>query len=239
CLAASAAAATKVDPIELKQGATTYKGFIAYDDTAKDKRPGILVIHEWWGCNEYAKHRATQLADLGYVAIAVDMYGDGKSTTDAAEAGKLSSAARADAAAFRDRINGWLGVLKARKEVDPGRTAAIGYCFGGSTALELARSGADVKAVVSFHGALGTKSPAAAGQVKAKVLACNGADDTFVSADERAKFQAEMKNAGVDLTWKDYPGAVHSFTNPDADSFKIPGVAYNKAADEQSWKAMQ
>ncbi len=236
---AAAAGEVRTEPIEFKDGGVSCRGWIAYDDTAKDKRPGVLVVHEWWGCNDYAKSRARQLAELGYVAIAVDMYGEGKTTTDPAEAGQCASTVRKDLAQLRSRINGWHDVMKDRPEVDPARTAAIGYCFGGSTVLELARSGADVDAVVSFHGALATRMPASPGSVKAKILVCNGEADTFVSAEEKDRFKKEMEAAKASMTFVEYPGAVHSFTNPDAGARGIQGVAYQKEADEKSWEAMK
>lgn len=237
--ATSSFGAVRLDPVEYKLGQTTYKGFVAFDDAASGKRPGVLVVHEWWGCNEYAQTRARMLAELGYVAIAVDMYGAGQTTTSPEEAGKLAGAVYADPKAMRALINGWLGVLKARPEVDPSRTGAIGYCFGGATVLELARSGADVGAVVSFHGNLATQSPAGPGQVKARVLVCNGADDPFIPAEDPAKFKAEMKAAGADYAFIDYGGTVHSFTNKAVDAFNIPGAKYNEQADRRSWAAMK
>lgn len=237
--AQTATAAIRLDPIEFKQNDKTYKGFIAHDDAIKAKRPGVLVVHEWWGCNDYAQTRAKMLAELGYIAIAVDMYGDGKTVNTPEEAGKLAGGVYADPAALRALINGWLGVLKARPEVDPARTAAIGYCFGGSTVLELARSGAEVNAVVSFHGNLTTKTPAQASTVKARILVCNGFDDPFVPEADRAAFRAEMKAAAADYAFIEYGNAVHSFTNRAVDAYKIPGAMYNDKADARSWAAMK
>ena len=228
-----------LETVEYKDGDVTLKGYLAYDDAKPGKRPGVLVIHEWWGLNEYAKSRAEQLAKLGYVAFAADMYGDGFVTTSAEEAGKHAGQFKEDRVAGRRRIRAGLAVLQQQKLVDAHRIAAIGYCFGGTSVLELARSGADVAGVVSFHGGLATPLPAKAGEVKAKVLVCHGADDAFESPAEIAAFQQEMREAGADWRMIYYGGALHSFTNPQSGKFGIPGVAYNEKADRRSWADMQ
>ncbi len=236
---ATARAELRTETVAYRDGDVTLKGFLAYDDSASGPRPGVLVVHEWWGLNDYAKQRAQQLATLGYVALAVDMYGDGFQTTSIEEAARRSGQFKDDRQAGRRRIRAALDVLRDRPQVNPRQIAAIGYCFGGTTVLELARSGADVAGVVSFHGSLGTSLPARAGEIKARVLVCHGADDTFVTADELAQFQQEMRAAGVDWQMIFYGGAVHSFTNPQAGRAGIPGVAYDERADRRSWADMQ
>ena len=226
-------------PIEYKQGDATLRGYLVYDDKTQDKRPGIVVVPEWWGLTDYPKHRADQLAELGYVALAADIYGEGQTTEDPKEAGKLAGKFRQDRKLMRDRVRAALDTLKAQPQVDTSKTAAIGYCFGGTCALELARSGADVNGIVSFHGALDTSTPAKSGDVKAKVLVLHGADDPMVSQEQVQNVEKEFKDAGVDVKVVQYPGAVHAFTNPDADKHNIKGVAYNKEADEKSWQAMK
>jgi dienelactone hydrolase len=198
-LVATTHAELRTETVEYRDGDVTLKGFLAYDDSATGPQPGILVVHEWWGLNDYAKQRAQQLAALGYVALAVDMYGDGFQTTSVEEAARRSGPFKEDRPAGRRRIRAALEVLRSRPQVNPRQIAAIGYCFGGTTVLELARSGADVAGVVSFHGSLGTSLPAQAGEIKAAVLVCHGADDTFVTADELAQFQQEMRGLADDL----------------------------------------
>ncbi|MEO6435567.1 MAG: dienelactone hydrolase family protein [Tepidisphaeraceae bacterium] len=216
----------------------TLKGFLAYDDAIEGKRPGVVVMHEWLGLNDYVKDRARQLAQLGYVAFAPDIYGDGFATADVKVAGQKSGEAR-KAGLLRTR--GLLGLeqLKKNDKVDATKTAAIGYCFGGATALEIARGGGDVSGIVSFHGALGTANPAQPGAVKAKVLVCHGGADPFVPPAELEAFEKEMKNAKVDYTVIQYPDAQHAFTNPDVDKANLDGAKYNKAADEKSWRDMK
>jgi len=199
----------------------------------------VLVVHEWWGLNDYAKRRAEELARLGYVAFALDMYGKGKATTDAKEAGRLSGMFKDNRPLGRARAAAGLDVLRSRPQVDPARLAAIGYCFGGTVVLELARSGADLKGAASFHGSLATPNPADAGNIKGKVLVLHGADDPFESSAEVATFQDEMRQANVDWQMNIYGGAVHSFTNPDSGRAGIKGVAYNEAADRRSWQALR
>ena len=238
-LASTAGAELQRKPIEYKQGDATLKGYLVYDDRAQEKRPGVVVVPEWWGLNDYVKGRADQLAQLGYVALAADIYGDGQVTTDPKEAGKLATKFRGDRELLRARTQAALDTLKAQPQVDPSKTAAIGYCFGGTAVLELARSGADVNGVVSFHGGLDTPMPAKQGQVKAKVLVLAGGDDPMVPKEQVQGLEKEMKDAGADVVVTSYPGAVHSFTNPDADKLGMKGIGYNKEADEKSWQAMK
>jgi dienelactone hydrolase len=224
------------------------EGYLAWDDSLEGERPGVVVVHEWYGLNDYAKRRARMVAELGYVAFAADIYGKGMRATTSEEASKLSAPYRADRGLMRARVSAALDVLKAYKItyqdrlvaiVDKDRTAAIGYCFGGTTVLELARSGADVGGVVSFHGGLGTPEPADARNIKGSVLVLHGADDPYVGAEQVADFQNEMRDAGVDWQMVFYGGAVHSFTNPASGSDNSKGVAYNERADRRSWKAMK
>jgi dienelactone hydrolase len=238
-LAAGAQAALRTKTVEYKQGDTVLKGYLVYDTAVEGKRPGVLVLPEWWGLNDYAKHRADMLAQLGYVAFAADMYGDGFTTTSADEAGKHAGEFRTNRALMRERVTAALDVLRKNELCDLKRIAAIGYCFGGTCVLELARSGADIAGVVSFHGGLSTPNPADAKNIQCKVLVCHGGNDTFESPEEVAAFQREMRDANVDWQMNIYGGAVHSFTNPNADKAGIPGVAYNERADKRSWQAMK
>ena len=227
--------------VSYQAGDTVMKGYLAYDDAVTGKRPGILVVHEWWGHNAYARKRADMLAELGYTALAVDMYGDGKTAAHPDDAGKFATAVRQDMAIMQARFNAARDFLNSQDTVDPDKNAAIGYCFGGSVVLTMARAGADLDGVVSFHGSLGGLPPVG-DKVTAKVLVTNGADDTFVGADSIAMFKEDMDLAGADFEFINYPGAKHSFTNPDASSFGekfgLP-LEYNAEADKASWQAMQ
>jgi dienelactone hydrolase len=215
---------------------------LAYDDSISGKRPGVLVVHEWWGHNEYARKRARMLAELGYTALAVDMYGEGKQASHPEDAGKFASAVRNNMPEAEARFNAAEAVLKNHVTVNPDKIAAIGYCFGGGLLLELARRGIDLDGVVSFHGSLATQNPAKPGDVKTKVLVCHGADDPFVKPEQVSALKAEMKSANADFTFKEYAGAKHSFTNPDANEFgkkfNLP-LEYNEQADKQSWEEMK
>lgn len=224
--------------VDYRAGDTTLKGYIAYDDSIKGKRPGVLVVHEWWGHNAYARHRADMLARAGYVALAVDMYGDGKQAKHPDDAGKFAAAVRNNMPQAEARFRAALKVLHKHPMADRHKTAAIGYCFGGGIVLEMARRGVPLDGVASFHGSLGTSNPAKKGMVKAKIMVFNGADDPFTKPEQIAAFKQEMENAGVDYRFINYPGARHSFTNPDADKygaeFNLP-LAYNEKADKESW----
>jgi len=221
---------------------TRMKGYLAYDDRIEGTRPGVLVVHEWWGHNDYARKRARMLAELGYTAFALDMYGDGKTASHPSDAAKFSGAVKKDMPQAKRRFLAALHQLKSHNTTDRGRIAAIGYCFGGGIVLEMARQGVDLKGVASFHGSLTHTQPAKAGQVKAKVLVMNGAADPFVKPQHITDFEKEMRAAKVDFEFINYPGAKHAFTNPAADGFGekfgIP-LAYQKEADQQSWQAMQ
>ena len=228
--------------VEYRSDETLMKGYLAYDDAIKGKRPGILVVHEWWGHNEYARSRARQLAELGYTALAVDMYGEGRQAAHPEDAGKFSSELKNNMPLAEARFNSALHLLRDQPTVEGGQIGAIGYCFGGGIVLEMARHGYDLDAVASFHGSLTTATPPEKGAVKARVFVANGADDPFVKPEQIKIFEAQMKAVGADYTLVNYPGAKHSFTNPDADKygkeFGLP-LAYNAEADKASWAAMQ
>ena len=229
----------KAESIEYQDGNVTLRGFVAFDDQTDEKRPGVLVMPEAFGLGAHAKERAKRLAALGYIALAGDPYGNGLEVSDLQEAIKHAGALREDPAKFRQRARAALDKLASLPQVDTSRLAMIGYCMGGTFSLELARDGAPLKGVVSFHGGLETQRPATAGQVKAKVLVCTGADDPFVPAAQVNAFAEEMTKAGVDWQVISYGGTVHSFTNPAADGVGVPGISYNMSADERSWKAMR
>lgn len=228
--------------VTYRSGKTTMKGYIAYDAGQRGKRPGVLVVHEWWGHNKYARRRARMLAKLGYVALALDMYGGGKSTTHPKDAKKFMMTVIGNMAEGKRRFLAALALLKRHPATSKRRIAAIGYCFGGAVVLHMARFGVDLRGVVSFHGNLGTKTPAKKGAVKAAVLVLHGAADPFVPNKQVAAFKAEMKAAGVKMKFVAYPGAKHAFTNPAASKIgranKLP-LAYNAAADRGSWAEMK
>lgn len=230
------------EEVSYSDGDIQMKGFFAYDDKIKTPRPGILVVHEWWGHNDYAKSRARMLAKSGYTALALDMYGNGKTAEHPQDAGKFSGEVKANMAVAEKRFMAAYKLLQQHKTVEKDKLSAIGYCFGGGIVLEMARRGVDLDAVVSFHGSLGTSTPAKAGGVKAKVLVLNGEADPFVKAESIVALKDEMKSAGVDFKFINYPGAVHAFTNKDADNygkkFNLP-LAYNASADKKSWKEMK
>ncbi|HEX2869140.1 MAG TPA: dienelactone hydrolase family protein [Ignavibacteriales bacterium] len=225
--------------VDYESDGVKLQGYLAYDDAQKGKRPAVLIVHEWWGLNDYPKKRAEMIAKLGYVAFAADMYGKGVIAKTPEEAGKLASQFRQDRMLTRKRITAALDVLKKYDFVDDSKIAAIGYCFGGMVALELARSGADIKGVVGFHTSLDTPRPDDAKNIKAKILICTGANDKSVPPEMRQAFQKEMDSGGVDWQMNIYSGAVHSFTNPASGNDPSRGVAYNANADRRSWDAMK
>jgi len=231
--------AVKTEAVDYKVGETTLKGLIARDDAIKDRRPGVLVVHEWWGNNDYAKSRASDLAKLGYVAFALDMYGEGKTTTHPDEAGAMAGAIAKDLDTGRKRFLGALELLRSNPHVDPARVAAIGYCFGGGVVLQMAREGVDLKGVVSFHGSLSPFAPGPAKGVRAKILVCTGADDPMAPSDVVRAFADEMRTAGADYEINVYGGAKHSFTNPNAGKAGMDALAYSPSADRRSWAAMR
>jgi len=237
--ALTAQAQLHTETIEYKQGDTTLEGWLAYDTAIKGKRPGVLIVHQWKGLSDYEKKRAEMLAKLGYNVFALDIYGKGIRPTDAKDASAQAGKYKSNRALLRARAQAGLAMLKKHELTDPKRVAAIGYCFGGTTVIELARSGGDVAGVVSFHGSLDSPKPEDGKNIKCQVLALHGADDPFVSAKDLAAFEAEMKQSGVDYQLVKYKGAVHSFTHWTAGNDNSKGAAYNKEADEQSWEAMR
>jgi dienelactone hydrolase len=216
-------------------------GFVAYDSASAAKRPVVLVVHEWWGLNDYIKSRVKQLAQLGYLAIAVDMYGDGKMGNNPEEAGNLATPFYKNPSLAKSRFEAALEKIKTYSQADTSKIAAIGYCFGGAMVLNMARLGEPLNGVVSFHGNL-VGVPADKNLLKAKILVCHGADDQFVKPEEVATFKKQMDSIGADYTFKQYAGATHAFSNPAATEmgqrFKIP-IAYNAAADTASWNEMK
>ena len=228
----------KTESVSWTHDATICHGHLAIPAGAAGKRPGVLVGPEWWGLNTYAKARAEQLAQAGYVALAIDMFGDGKITSDPNVASQWASTTRTGALS-RARSARALEFLRNHPAVDPDRIAGVGFCFGGSVMLELARSGAAVRGVASFHGALATPMPANKGTLRAAVLVLTGADDPYVSEDELKNFKSEMQAAGADWEMCILGNAVHSFSNPDADAAKIPGIAYNEPAARRGWQIFE
>jgi dienelactone hydrolase len=228
--------------VDYKVDDVILKGYLAVDDSIKGERPGILVVHEWWGHNDYARKRADMLAELGYTAFAVDMYGEGKNTEHPKEAGEWSSQISKNVELGKTRFLAALDLLKQQETVDAEKIAAIGYCFGGGVVLTMARLGVDLKGVASFHGSLSTDQPAKAGAVKAKVLVFHGEADALVTPEIVEAFKKEMQTAKVDLEFVNYPDVKHSFTNPNADKiakeYDLP-IAYNEQADKDSWAKLQ
>ncbi|HEY6839501.1 MAG TPA: dienelactone hydrolase family protein [Geobacteraceae bacterium] len=237
-----AAAAVTGKNVEYTSDGVTMKGYVAWDPSIKGKRPGILVVHEWWGLNDYVRKRADMLAGLGYTALALDMYGGGKQALHPDDAGKFSSEVMKNMPVMQARFNAALDLLKQQPTVDPARMGAIGYCFGGGVVLNMARQGVDLAGVVSFHGSLATAAPAQPGKVRAKILVLNGAADTFITPAQIEAFKEEMTKAGAQYRFISYPDAKHAFTNPEADDyakkFKL-NIAYNREADVKSWAEMK
>jgi dienelactone hydrolase len=232
-------ATVKTEQVKYQVGDVACQGFLAYDDSLTGKRPGIVVLPEWWGLNDYAKVRAQMLAQLGYVALAADLFGNGQTTEDPNQAGKLAGALKSNRPLLRQQANAALDQLKSNSRVDSSKLGAIGYCFGGTTAIELGRSGADIKAIVTFHAGLDSPNAADGKNIKAKIQVCHGRDDTFSSQKDLDAFEQEMRQNKVDWQMNVYGNAVHSFTNPGADKHGIPGISYNAEADRRSWLAMQ
>ncbi|OGS90902.1 MAG: dienelactone hydrolase [Gallionellales bacterium GWA2_60_18] len=235
----AAQAAVQGKEVSYQADGVTLKGYIAWDDAIKGKRPAVLVVHEWWGHNAYARKRADMLAEQGYTALAVDMYGDGKQANHPDEAGKFAAEVSKNLPMAERRFEAGMKLLRKQQTVDGKNLAAIGYCFGGGVVLHMARTGANLKGVASFHGALSTDTPAQPGKVKARVVSFTGEDDAMIGADKVAAFKQEMDNARADYRVVTYPGVKHSFTNPDADElgrkFNLP-LAYDATADKDSWQ---
>ena len=236
--AAAAHAAVQGSEVSYNANGTMLKGYVAYDDAVKGKRPGVLVVHEWWGLNDYARKRARMLAEQGYTALALDMYGNGKMAHHPDDAKKFSSEVSQNEALAKARFEAALALLKQQKTVDAGNIGAIGYCFGGSVVLNMARIGEPLKVVESFHGGLKTSHPAEPGMVTARIASFTGEADPFIPAEQVTAFRQEMDKAGVNYQVVTYPGVVHSFTSPDADKlgkeFNLP-MAYDAEADKDSW----
>jgi len=231
-------AAIHTETLVYIQDHTMLEGYLAYDDSISGKRPGVLVVHQWLGLTDYEKHRAEQLAALGYVVFCADIYGKGVRPKDTTAAGAESTKYKSDRQLLRARVNAGLEVLEKNPLVDTKRVAAIGYCFGGTTVIELARSGANIAGVVSFHGGLDSPTPADGKNIRCKVLVLAGADDPFQKPEDLAAFESEMRDAKVDWEITFYGGAVHSFTQPDP-GFVNAGAKYNEKADQRSWQAMK
>lgn len=232
-------AAIHTETVDYQQGDTTLEGYLAYDDSISGQRPGVLIVHQWMGLTDYEKMRARMLAEMGYVAFCADIYGKGVRPTTTQEAGAQAGKYKGDRQLLRARVNAGLDALKQNKRVDPNHVAAIGYCFGGTTVLELARSGAQLNGVVSFHGGLDSPAPADGANIKCKVLVLAGANDPFQKPDDLAAFENEMKDNKVNWQIVFYGGAVHAFTQKDVDKLGLSGAKYNEQADRRSWQAMK
>jgi dienelactone hydrolase len=238
CLS-QAGAEIKTQIVEYQDGDVTLEGFVAWDSAKADKpMPGVLVVHQWMGLTDYEKGRCRQLAELGYVTFALDIYGKGIRPDNPQDAGKQAGIYKTDRELYRRRLNLGLSQLQAQAAVSKNKIAAIGYCFGGTGVLELARSGAEISGVVSFHGGLDSPQPDAGKNIKCKILVCHGADDPFIPAKDIDAFQSELNQAKVDWQMDIYSGAVHSFTQPMAGNDNSRGAAYNEKADKRSWTAM-
>ena len=229
----------KTSTVDYKEGDVALEGVLAFDDESGKKRPGILVVHDWMGVSDHTREVVQDLAKLGYVAFGADIYGKGVRPANGGEASAEAGKYKADRSLLRKRAQVALDELKKHPLVDSSKTAVIGFCFGGTTAIELARSGADIAGAVSFHGSLDSPSPEDGKNIKAKLLVLHGADDPFVKPADLAAFQDELRKAGVDWQMIYYGDAVHSFSQKKAGTDKSKGAAYQEAAARRSWKAMQ
>jgi dienelactone hydrolase len=235
--AVRAQAALHTETVRYKQGDQMLQGYLAYDDRSKAQRPGVLLVHEWWGLTGFAKEKANALAKAGFIAFAVDMYGEGKTTDNPKTAGEWAGAVLGSKALARDRFLAAYEVLRKNSLTRKNHIAAIGFCFGGNVVLTMAQEGVDLKGVVSFHGSLPAEK-AAPGSIKPKILICHGADDPLVKPEQVSAYLDNLRSSGADWQFISYGGAKHSFTNPDAAKAGIPGVEYNQNADKRSWQAM-
>ena len=236
-LAGSARAEVRTKPLEYTQGGTPLRGFLAWDDAAGGKRPGILVVHEWWGHNQHARDQAVRLAKAGYVGFALDMFGNGKVATHPQDAKAFVQEASKDPAVLRARFDAALATLKAQPQVDPAHVGAVGYCFGGGVALRMARAGEDLDAVAVFHSAIPADEPASGAKVKPRILIATGGADPLVPPEKAEAFAKALRAQGATVQVVTYPGAKHSFTNPDAGKAGMDGLAYDAEADRKSWEA--
>jgi len=239
--AQNASSSIKGEEVTYNDGSVALKGYVAYNEKQQGKRPAIIVVPEWWGCNEYTRVRARMLAELGYIAIAADMYGDGKIAANPTDALADATPFYKDPQLGKSRIAAAVKKITEYSQADAGKMAATGYCFGGSMVLNAAKLGMDFKGVVSFHGGL-AGVPATAGTTKANILVCHGAADKFISADDIKNFRDNLDAVKAPYTFKSYDGATHAFSNPDATAtgkkFNMP-IEYNEAADKQSWNDMK
>lgn len=238
-LAMPAHAVVVTKSVDYTDGETKLRGTLAYDDSLNSLRPGVLLVPEWWGHNDYIKRRAKEMAEQGYVAFAVDMYGVDNVTTDPKKAQEWSKPFYENRPMMRQRVRAGLDVLKKQQNVDKNNIAAMGFCMGGTVALELARDGEDVKGVAAFHAGLQFPDAVKKDTVKAKLLVMNGAADPMVPFADRHKFVEDMQGANADIQFIEYGSAVHAFTNPDADKAGIPGVGYNEKAEKRSFVALR
>lgn len=236
--ASSVLAKVVTKPVEYKHGDVTLQGWLAYDDAVQERRPGVLVVHEWWGCNDFAKQKAEEVAGLGYVAFALDMYGKGVQADNPEAAGKLAGQFKGNPQLMRDRAKAGYDVLAKDDHVDPKRIAAIGFCFGGTTVLNMAYSGLNLAGVVSFHGGLVPPQDVDK-NIQAKILVLHGADDPFVPAEAIKAFQEGVNKAKADWRMTYYSGAVHAFTNPSVDAHKMDGAKYDARTAKRSWEDMK
>jgi dienelactone hydrolase len=236
-ISTAARAEVRTKTVDYKQGKTVLQGFLAWDDAVKDKRPGVLVIHEWWGHNQHARNQAIRLAKQGYVGFAVDMYGKGKVAKHPKDAEAMMTALMKDQSVIKARFDAGLEALKKDPHVDASKVGVVGYCMGGAIAIGMARAGEDITAISAFHAALPPAAePTKPGTVKAKIQIHEGADDPFVPQDAIDAFKKDMAGAGATAEVITYPGVKHSFTNPDADKVKMDALKYDKDADTKSWE---
>ena len=232
-------AALKTETVEYRDGQIPLRGYMVWDDAVQGKRPGVILVHEWWGLNDYARQRADMLAELGYIAFAIDMYGEDRVTEHGKQASEWKRQITANVEQWQKRALLGKQILSRHPLVDPARIAAIGYCFGGATVMQMAYAGAQLKGVVSFHGSLPVATEDQIPNIRAKILVAHGNADSFVPAARIADFKAALEKAGADWEMVVYGGAKHGFTNPGADGYGIAGLAYDETADRRSWQRMQ